>query len=446
MATSVTTDEIYERYLRKAITEINRLSQEIAQAADGAATALPTGHPLANIFLLKYGPQAQELQEGVAFHGRAGAALIKSLQRLEVDPMEVYGTNCVKFAGCDLGVAADWLRRELRIVEPKLLVVMGEDALEFLNGIGFPLSTPIESKLGELQRFSPTIEALAVPDIDLALDEAPRRPPFGTPSKPWAPGGPLCLPTESRARRGAAFLGLFAALVVYYETSTHLWNWGLWGDVAWIALVLIPAVFGLVLLALPLRVARGLLPVGIAFAVLAAVLTYADINVFANFARLGAATLIGWWFLGYFETLSWVVLVAAIIPWVDAYSVWRGPTKHIVEHHEHVFSVLSFAFPVPGEHSAANLGIPDLLFFALFLAASDRFGLRVYATWLTLVAALGGTIALTVWLELSGLPALPAIALGFLVPNADLLWRRLRGEPGIGDRTDVAVDAPPNDA
>ena len=94
MASAVTTDEIYERYLRKAITEINRLSHEIAQAADGAPTALPTGHPLANIFLLKYGPQAQELQEGVAFHGRAGNALIKSLQRLHVDPMEVYGTNC----------------------------------------------------------------------------------------------------------------------------------------------------------------------------------------------------------------------------------------------------------------------------------------------------------------------------------------------------------------
>jgi len=188
VATSVTTDEIYERYLRKAITEINRLSQEIAQAADGAATALPTGHPLANIFLLKYGPQAQELQEGVAFHGRAGAALIKSLRRLEVDPMEVYGTNCVKFAGCDLGVAADWLRRELRIVEPKLLVVMGEDALEFLNGVGFPLSTAIESKLGELQRFSPTIEALAVPDIDLALDEAPAKTAFWNAFKavgPW---------------------------------------------------------------------------------------------------------------------------------------------------------------------------------------------------------------------------------------------------------------------
>ena len=91
----VSTDEIYERYLQKAITEINRLSHEIAQAADGAPTALPTGHPMANIFLLKFGPQDQELQEGVAFHGRAGNALIKSLQRLHVDPLEVYNARLI---------------------------------------------------------------------------------------------------------------------------------------------------------------------------------------------------------------------------------------------------------------------------------------------------------------------------------------------------------------
>ena len=188
MATALTTDEIYERYLKKAITEINRLSHEIAQAADGAPTALPTGHPLANIFLVKYGPQAPELQEGVAFHGRAGNALIKSLQRLHVDPMEVYGTNAVKFAGCDLALAAEWLRRELRIVEPKLLVVMGEDALEFVNSAGFQLSSQLTSTLGELQRFTPTIEALAVPDIDSSLDEAPAKTAFWNAFKavgPW---------------------------------------------------------------------------------------------------------------------------------------------------------------------------------------------------------------------------------------------------------------------
>jgi uracil-DNA glycosylase family 4 len=188
VASTVTTDEIYERYLRKAIDEINRLSHEIAQAAEGAPTALPTGHPLANIFLLKYGPQAQELQEGVAFHGRAGNALIKSLQRLHVDPMEVYGTNAVKFAGSDLEQSAEWLRRELRIVEPKLLVVMGDDALEFLNGTGFQLARPVEDKVGELQRFTPTIEALAVPDIDSSLDEAPAKTAFWNAFKtvgPW---------------------------------------------------------------------------------------------------------------------------------------------------------------------------------------------------------------------------------------------------------------------
>ena len=245
--------------------------------------------------------------------------------------------------------------------------------------------------------------------------------------------------------RSPALLGLFALLVVYYETSTHLWQAGTWWDVAWLVFVLIPAVFGLVLLALPLREARWLLPVGLALAALTIVLTVADADVFANFARLGATTLLGWWFLGFFEAVSWVVLVACIIPWVDAYSVWRGPTKHIIEHHAHVFDVLSFAFPVPGEHAAANLGVPDLLFFALFLGAAARFGLRVVPTFVALLAGLGVTIAATVYFDLSGLPALPGLAIGFLLPNADLLVRRLRGKPGPGDGLDVPVGRPAND-
>ena len=238
--------------------------------------------------------------------------------------------------------------------------------------------------------------------------------------------------------RLAALLGLLVALVVYDEVAPHLWNaGGVWWDVLWIDVVLIPAVFMLDLIALPWYRARWLLPVGIGVALLAAVLTVVHANVFANFARLGACTLLGWWFLSYFETVAWVVLVAAIIPWVDAYSVWRGPTKQIVAHHEHVFSVLSFAFPVPGKHAAANLGVPDLLFFALFLAAAERFGLRVYWTWLALVTALGVTIAATVYFDLSGLPALPGIALGFLLPNADLLYRRWRASKAVSDTVGV---------
>ncbi len=241
-------------------------------------------------------------------------------------------------------------------------------------------------------------------------------------------------------------MGLLAALLVlYYETSTRLWQAGTWWDVAWLVFVLIPAVFSLVLLLLPLRDSRGLFAVGAAFAVVAAVLTIADVDVFANFARLAATMFLGWWFLGFFETVAWVVLVACIIPWVDAYSVWRGPTKQIVSNHAHIFDVLSFAFPVPGEDAAANLGVPDLLFFALFLAAAARFGLRVLATFAGLLAGLGLTIAATVYFDLRGLPALPGIAIGFLLPNADLIVRRLRGQPGLGDRPQIAVGRPADD-
>jgi uracil-DNA glycosylase len=184
---AVTTDDIYKRYLDKAIREILRLEHEIADAAGGAPVAQPTGHPLGTIFLLKYGSQAPELQEGVAFHGRAGHAIKRSLERLSVDPAEVFGTNCIAFAGADEAMCRAWLARELRIVQPRLVVVMGEDALEFLNSVEFPLSRPLAATLGELQAFTPTIEAVVVPDIDLSLDEQPAKTRFWNAFKPVGP-------------------------------------------------------------------------------------------------------------------------------------------------------------------------------------------------------------------------------------------------------------------
>ena len=169
---SVATDEIYEKYLQKAIAEINELGDEVAQAGGGTRVGvLGSGHPLGDLFLLKYEPRPAELQEGVAFFGRAGQAILKSLQRLRVDPLAVYGTNCLKLAGQDEDEARPWLVRELHIVQPKLVVVMGEQALAFLNSLEFPLADRVEPLPGEVQRFTPTIEALFVPDIDTSLDE-----------------------------------------------------------------------------------------------------------------------------------------------------------------------------------------------------------------------------------------------------------------------------------
>ena len=166
------TDEIHDRYLQKAIAEINELGDEIGRAAgEGRVPVLGSGHPLADVLLLKHEPRPAEVQEGVAFYGRAGQAILKSLQRLRVDPLAVYGTNCLKFAGGDADEARPWLARELHIVQPKLVVVMGEPALAFLNDLEFPLADAVEPLRGGLQRFTPTIQALHVPDIDDSLDD-----------------------------------------------------------------------------------------------------------------------------------------------------------------------------------------------------------------------------------------------------------------------------------
>ena len=168
----VSTDEIYEKYLQKAIIEINELGDEVARAAGPAhGGVVGSGHPLADILLLKYAPQPSEFQEGVAFYGRAGQAIRKSLQRLGVDAMSVYGTNCLKLADQTEEEARPWVARELHVVQPKLVVAMGEDTVEFVNALAFPLSDPISAEPGSFQRFTPTIEALATPDIDASLDE-----------------------------------------------------------------------------------------------------------------------------------------------------------------------------------------------------------------------------------------------------------------------------------
>ena len=219
---------------------------------------------------------------------------------------------------------------------------------------------------------------------------------------------------------------LLAALFLYYAFHDSLWDASTWWDVSFLAFALIPACFALVWLLLPLRDHRGLFPVAVAIAVLGVAFHFAGWHTAANFSKLGATTFLGFWFLGYFETVGWVVLVSLIIPWVDAYSVWRGPTKVIVTHHEQVFTTFSFAFAIPGEGTAANLGLPDLLFFAVFLAAAARFRLRPAWTWLTLTASFGATIALAVAFRLAGLPALPLLSAGFLVPNVDLLWGKIR--------------------
>ncbi len=132
-----TDDEIREKYLERAIREINSLTRDLQAChhcpRGSLMPVLGSGHPQADVFLLKYAPPPAEIEEGVAFYGRAGTALMKSLKRLGIDPLAVYGTLCVKCPVGDASLADPAciarVIEEIAIVQPKIVVVMGEDAL-----------------------------------------------------------------------------------------------------------------------------------------------------------------------------------------------------------------------------------------------------------------------------------------------------------------------------
>ncbi len=231
-----------------------------------------------------------------------------------------------------------------------------------------------------------------------------------------------------RSWRGLALVGLLAALVAYGAGARHLPGLPSGLDVAFYAVVTLPAFAAAIWLALPLRQSTRTVAVLAAGAGLLTVAsTLLETESVASVAKLACYALVGFAFLTLFEELWWLTLVAALVPWVDVWSVAAGPTEYVVEERPGLFEKLAVGVPSPGESAVVSIGPPDIVFFALFLAAADRFGLRLAATWVAMTACLGGTLALVwYWDDVAGLPALPAISLGFLLPNADLLWRDVR--------------------
>jgi uracil-DNA glycosylase family 4 len=167
----VTDDEIREKYLERAIRELNTLTRELQACPHcprgNLMPVLGSGHPQADVMLLKHSPMPSEVEEGVAFYGRAGGALMKSLKRLSIDPLAVYGTLCVKCPLSDTSLAdfacVARVVHEIAIVQPKIVVVMGAEALAALGEMDIPLARPLEPALGEIQQY--------VPDIDDSLDD-----------------------------------------------------------------------------------------------------------------------------------------------------------------------------------------------------------------------------------------------------------------------------------
>jgi uracil-DNA glycosylase len=175
----VTDDEIREKYLERAIRELNHLTRELQACPHcprgNLMPVLGSGHPQADIMLLKHSALPSEIEEGVAFYGRAGGALMKSLKRLSIDPLAVYGTLCVKCPLSDPSLAdfacVARVVEEIAIVQPKIVVAMGADALAALGEMNIPLARQLHDTFGQIQQLTPGIDALYVPNIDDSLDE-----------------------------------------------------------------------------------------------------------------------------------------------------------------------------------------------------------------------------------------------------------------------------------
>ncbi len=174
-----TDDEIREKYLERAIRELNALTRELQNCPHcprgQLMPVLGSGHPQADIMLLKHAPLPSEIEEGVAFYGRSGSALMKSFKRLSIDPLTVYGTLCVKCPLADASLAdpacVARVAQEIAIVGPRIVVAMGAEALSALGELQIPLARPLQARYGEVQQLTPTCDALYVPNIDDSLDE-----------------------------------------------------------------------------------------------------------------------------------------------------------------------------------------------------------------------------------------------------------------------------------
>jgi uracil-DNA glycosylase family 4 len=173
-------NEIYRKLEERAIAESNDLTRTVGlcrrcRRGDFMPT-VGSGHPLADILMVKYGPRYLEVSEGVAFFGRSGAAILKSVERLGIDPLLLYGTNAVKCPG----VAPEegekncpgYLLEEIQITQPKIVVVMGQRTLDVLNRNRLATMSEISYDVGEIQEFTPFCRALVTPDIDDSLDDS----------------------------------------------------------------------------------------------------------------------------------------------------------------------------------------------------------------------------------------------------------------------------------
>lgn len=144
----------------------------------------------------------------------------------------------------------------------------------------------------------------------------------------------------------------------------------------------------------------------------------------ADLARILAAACVGISLARYVTSVGTVLLIVVAAIAADIFSVFAGPTEALVREESPLLDLLLLIFPTFGSPLGFALGLSDFIFLALFTAAARFLDLRYAATLLCVCSA--AFLAVTVGLLLGRpLPALPFIAIAFVLVNADLIAGRL---------------------
>jgi uracil-DNA glycosylase family 4 len=116
---------------------------EACALRDGCAGPVPGYGPLdAEIMLVGEAPGASEDRKGIPFTGQAGSVLDDALERARIDRHECFITNTVRCrptanrtpTEAEARFCGDlWLTQEITMVQPHLIVAMGQTALRYLT-------------------------------------------------------------------------------------------------------------------------------------------------------------------------------------------------------------------------------------------------------------------------------------------------------------------------
>ena len=144
----------------------------------------------------------------------------------------------------------------------------------------------------------------------------------------------------------------------------------------------------------------------------------------ADLARILAAACVGISLARFVTSVGTILIVVVAAIAADIFSVFAGPSGALVRANSPLLDFLLLVFPTFGSPLGFALGLSDFIFLALFAAAGRFLDLRYAATLLGVCSA--AFLAVTAGLLLGRpLPALPFIAIAFVLVNADLIPSRL---------------------